>query len=148
MSVEAAGAALYIVFAPGFLTAWGMGNEGNYPDVLALGTLMLALGSRYLADEIDGVPASFWMGLLGGIAFWIHILATYYLVAAVGILAPLGFLMGLLFPQGIRLVDVLRLLTKAIRPLPDQWSGLKDREQVLDLKLALSQCPWPRPLRG
>jgi lysyl-tRNA synthetase class 2 len=29
------------------------------------------------------------------------------------------------------LVEELRLLTKAIRPLPDQWSGLKDREQVL-----------------
>jgi lysyl-tRNA synthetase class 2 len=29
------------------------------------------------------------------------------------------------------LVEGLRLLTKAIRPLPDQWSGLKDREQVL-----------------
>jgi len=29
------------------------------------------------------------------------------------------------------LVEKLRLLTKAIRPLPDQWSGLKDREQVL-----------------
>src|SRR5262249_45292291 len=29
------------------------------------------------------------------------------------------------------LVEALRLLTKAIRPLPDQWSGLKDREQVL-----------------
>lgn len=29
------------------------------------------------------------------------------------------------------LADELRLLTKAIRPLPDQWSGLKDREQVL-----------------
>lgn len=29
------------------------------------------------------------------------------------------------------LVESLRLLTKAIRPLPDQWSGLKDREQVL-----------------
>jgi lysyl-tRNA synthetase class 2 len=29
------------------------------------------------------------------------------------------------------LVEQLRLLTKAIRPLPDQWSGLKDREQVL-----------------
>jgi len=28
-------------------------------------------------------------------------------------------------------VDSLRLLSKAIRPLPDQWSGLKDREQVL-----------------
>lgn len=29
------------------------------------------------------------------------------------------------------LVEKLRLLTKAVRPLPDQWSGLKDREQVL-----------------
>jgi lysyl-tRNA synthetase class 2 len=29
------------------------------------------------------------------------------------------------------LVETLRLLTKAIRPLPDQWAGLKDREQVL-----------------
>src|SRR5580692_3199724 len=29
------------------------------------------------------------------------------------------------------LVEQLRLLTKALRPLPDQWSGLKDREQVL-----------------
>jgi lysyl-tRNA synthetase class 2 len=29
------------------------------------------------------------------------------------------------------LVRSLRLLAKAIRPLPDQWSGLKDREQVL-----------------
>ena len=29
------------------------------------------------------------------------------------------------------LVEKLRLLPKAIRPLPDQWSGLKDREQVL-----------------
>ena len=29
------------------------------------------------------------------------------------------------------LVEQLRLLTKAMRPLPDQWSGLKDREQVL-----------------
>jgi len=29
------------------------------------------------------------------------------------------------------LVEQLRVLTKALRPLPDQWSGLKDREQVL-----------------
>jgi lysyl-tRNA synthetase, class II len=29
------------------------------------------------------------------------------------------------------MVEGLRLLTKAIRPLPDQWSGLKDREQIL-----------------
>lgn len=83
---ESIAAALYIVFAPGFLTAWGMGNEGNYPDVLALGTLMLALGFRFLKDEVDGRSAAFWIGILGGIAFWIHILATYYLLAAVFIL--------------------------------------------------------------
>jgi lysyl-tRNA synthetase class 2 len=29
------------------------------------------------------------------------------------------------------LVESLRVLTKSVRPLPDQWSGLKDREQVL-----------------
>lgn len=29
------------------------------------------------------------------------------------------------------LVEQLRLLSKALRPLPDQWFGLKDREQVL-----------------
>ncbi len=40
---------------PGFLTAWGMGNEGSYPDVLALGTLMLALGFRFLKDEVEGL---------------------------------------------------------------------------------------------
>jgi len=78
--------ALYIVFAPGFLTAWGMGNEGSYPDVLALGTLMLALGFRFLKDEVGGWSAAFWIGVLGGVAFWIHILATYYLLTAVGIL--------------------------------------------------------------
>jgi hypothetical protein len=83
---ESVAAALYIVFAPGFLTAWGMGNEGSYPDVLALGTLMLALGFRFLKDEVDGRAAAFWIGVLGGIAFWIHILATYYLLAAVFIL--------------------------------------------------------------
>jgi lysyl-tRNA synthetase class 2 len=28
-------------------------------------------------------------------------------------------------------VEIFRILTKAIRPLPDQWHGLKDREQIL-----------------
>lgn len=28
-------------------------------------------------------------------------------------------------------VETFRILTKAIRPLPDQWAGLKDREQIL-----------------
>jgi hypothetical protein len=83
---ESIAAGLYIVFAPGFLTAWGMGNEGSYPDVLVLGTLMLLIGAWFLKDEIRGVPAAFWIGLVGGIAFWVHVLATYYLIAALGIL--------------------------------------------------------------
>jgi hypothetical protein len=83
---ESITAGLYIVFAPGFLTAWGMGNEGSYPDVMVLGTVMLLLGARFLKDEMGGVPAAFSMGIVGGIAFWVHVLATYYLMAALAIL--------------------------------------------------------------
>ncbi|MEI6782086.1 MAG: lysine--tRNA ligase [Verrucomicrobiota bacterium] len=45
------------------------------------------------------------------------------------------------------LVETLRLLTKSIRPLPDQWSGLKDRELVLRkryLDLILDPKPHER----
>jgi lysyl-tRNA synthetase class 2 len=45
------------------------------------------------------------------------------------------------------LVEQLRLLTKAIRPLPDQWSGLKDRELVLRkryLDVILDRAPQER----
>jgi lysyl-tRNA synthetase class 2 len=45
------------------------------------------------------------------------------------------------------LVEQLRILTKAIRPLPDQWSGLKDRELVLRkryLDLILDNQPHSR----
>jgi len=45
------------------------------------------------------------------------------------------------------LVETLRLLTKAIRPLPDQWSGLKDRELVLRkryLDIILDRKPHER----
>lgn len=45
------------------------------------------------------------------------------------------------------LVERLRLLTKALRPLPDQWAGLKDRELVLRkryLDLILDRQPQER----
>ena len=80
-------AAGYVIVAPGFLTAWGMGNEGNYVDVMLFGTLMLMLGARFAKDEGSGTKTAFWMGVLGGLAFWTHILATYYLLTAVGVLA-------------------------------------------------------------
>jgi glycerol uptake facilitator-like aquaporin len=83
---EAFIASLYIVVAPSFLTAWGMHNEGNYVDVLAFGTAMLVLGSHMLREPEGRVRRAFWMGILGGLAFWAHILATYYLLAAMLVL--------------------------------------------------------------
>ncbi len=79
-------AVAYVVAAPGFLTVWTMHNEGSYGDVLALGTLMLVLGARLLQEEDGRWRRAFWLGILGGLAFWVHILATYYLLAALAVL--------------------------------------------------------------
>ena len=84
---EASVAAVYVIAAPGFLTAWGMGNEGNYVDVMLLGTLMLAIAARWMRGGGAGFSEAFWIGVLGGLAFWTHILATYYLLTVVGVLA-------------------------------------------------------------
>jgi hypothetical protein len=83
---ESALAVSYVLFAPGFLTAWGMHNEGNYIDVLAFGTAMLVLGCRLLVESEGRLRRAFWLGLLGGLAFWAHILATYYLIAALAVI--------------------------------------------------------------
>ena len=83
---EALVAAGYVILAPGFLTAWGMGNEGNYVDVMLFGTLMLWLCSRWMTSDAPGYTSWFWVGVLGGLAFWTHILATYYLLTAVIVL--------------------------------------------------------------
>lgn len=74
-------AAIYVIVAPGFLTAWGMGNEGNYVDVMLFGTLMLWLTARWMQEPGEGFAHWFWIGVLGGLAFWTHILATYYLLS-------------------------------------------------------------------
>ena len=81
-------ACVYVIIAPGFLTAWGIHNQGSYLDVLFLGTCMLAIGARWLLakDRQEHLAPAFWIGLLGGVAFWTHILATYYLLTAVGLL--------------------------------------------------------------
>jgi hypothetical protein len=93
--LEALFAAGYVVVAPGFLTAWGMGNEGNYLDVLLFGTLALLYGVRLLKrkrEPTDPSPTStseaklvFFMGLYCGLAFWTHILATYYILTCVAV---------------------------------------------------------------
>jgi hypothetical protein len=88
---EAALAAGLAVLSPGFLTAWGVKADGSYVEVLAFGTAVLALGARMLAEPGAGTPRAFWMGLFGGLAFWAHILATYYLLTAVLVIFAVGW---------------------------------------------------------
>jgi len=75
-------AASYAIVSPGFLTAWGVHNDGGYVDVLALGTASLVLGVRVLAERDGRSRRAFWMGVLCGVGFWVHILTTYYVLAA------------------------------------------------------------------
>lgn len=84
-------AALYAILSPGFLTAWGMHNEGSYLDVAFFGTALLAIGARLLRDGERPLWRSFWMGVCGGFAFWVHILATYYLLTAMALVVSLDW---------------------------------------------------------
>jgi hypothetical protein len=111
-------AASYIVLSPGFLTSWGMHNEGNYVDVLAFGTAMLALGCRILVKSEGRLHRAFWLGLLGGLAFWAHILATYYLIAALLVLVAADWSRRIVlrlaaFAGGLLLGDLPGLLWNA-----------------------------------
>ena len=93
---EALLAASFVIIAPGFLTAWGMSNEGNYVDVMLFGTLMLWLCACWMRSDSCGSYYWFWIGVLGGLAFWTHVLATYYLLTV--------FLVMVLFRFGPQLV--------------------------------------------
>ncbi|HUG54507.1 MAG TPA: glycosyltransferase family 39 protein [Vicinamibacteria bacterium] len=70
----AVAAGLYAAFAPAFVTRYSLSNDGNYVEVLALGTwaLVVALG----AAAREGSSRAFGIGLLLGLAFWCHILAV------------------------------------------------------------------------
>jgi hypothetical protein len=74
-------ATAYAALGPAFLTRYSLSNDGNYVEVLALGTWALWLAARW-ATEADGRPTlAFAAGLLLGLAFWCHILAVIHLVA-------------------------------------------------------------------
>jgi hypothetical protein len=78
-------AGLYLAFAPAFVTRYSLSNDGNYVEVLALGTWALVLAARWLGSGEPPRPASAAAaGLLLGLAFWCHILAAIA-IAAVGI---------------------------------------------------------------
>ena len=81
----ATAAALYLAFAPAFVTRYGLSNDGNYVEVLALGTWAIVLAARWLdSKEPPATASAATAGILLGLAFWCHILAAIH-IAAVGI---------------------------------------------------------------
>lgn len=80
-TVRAAG--LYAAFAPAFVTRYSVSNDGNYVEVLALGTWAAVLAARWLRAPDAPMPA-LPVGLLLGLAGWCHILALIPL-AAIGL---------------------------------------------------------------
>jgi hypothetical protein len=86
-------AGLYAAFAPTFVTQYSLSNDGNYVEVLALGTWALWLCARWLEEPARRSTLALWAGLLLGLAAWCHILAVIH-VAAVGLV--------LLVPAGVR----------------------------------------------
>jgi hypothetical protein len=100
-------AGLYAAFAPAFVTHYSLSNDGNYVEVLALGTWALVCAIRWWQEPDGRGTLALCAGLLLGVAFWCHILAIIHL-AAVGLvllsagwrslrswlLCALGFVVG------------------------------------------------------
>jgi len=80
----ALGAGLYAAFAPAFVTRYSLSNDGNYVEVLALGTLALMLAVRWAREPARRGVLAVALGVVLGVAFWCHILAVIH-VAAVGL---------------------------------------------------------------
>jgi hypothetical protein len=79
-------AGLYAAFSPAFLTRYSLSNDGNYVEVLALGTCALWLGARWTREPAARPTLALAIGLLLGLAFWCHILAVIHLAALVVVL--------------------------------------------------------------
>jgi hypothetical protein len=74
-------AGLYAAFSPPFLTRYSLSNDGNYVEVLALGTWALWLAARWTRESDSRGPLAFAAGLLLGLGFWCHILAVIHVAA-------------------------------------------------------------------
>ncbi len=77
----AAGTGLYLAFSPPYVTRYSLSNDGNYVEVLALGTLALLLAVRWLEAPEARPTLALGAGVLLGLAFWCHILAVIHLAA-------------------------------------------------------------------
>jgi hypothetical protein len=80
----AVAAGLYVAFAPAYVTHYSLSNDGNYVEVLALGTWALVLAIRWWREDESRPTLALATGLLLGLAFWCHILAVLH-VAAIGL---------------------------------------------------------------
>lgn len=106
-------AAVYLAFAPAFVTRYSLSNDGNYVEVLALGAAALLAVVAWDEDRAR-VALPLVGGLLLGLAFWCHILAVIPAAAAglvvlgagraaapaawrLGVGAALGYAPGLLW---------------------------------------------------
>ena len=74
-------AGLYAAFSPAFVTRYSLSNDGNYVEVLALGTWALWLAARATIEVEERGRLGLLAGLLLGLAFWCHILAVIHLAA-------------------------------------------------------------------
>jgi hypothetical protein len=91
----AMGTGLYLAFSPPYVTRYSLSNDGNYVEVLALGTLALLLAVRWLEAPEARPPLAMCAGVLLGLAFWCHILGVIHLTAfglALLLAAPWGAL--------------------------------------------------------
>jgi hypothetical protein len=83
-------AGLYAAFSPPFLTRYSLSNDGNYVEVLALGTWALWLAARWTQERDTRKHLAFAAGLLLGLGFWCHILAVIHLAAIAAVFALAG----------------------------------------------------------
>jgi hypothetical protein len=77
-------AGLFAALAPTFVTRYSLSNDGNYVEVLALGTLALLAGVRWAREPPARGSLALVLGVLLGLAFWCHILAVVH-AAALGL---------------------------------------------------------------
>ena len=105
----ALGAGFLAAFSPTFITQYSLSNDGNYAEVLALGTWALLLLVLWLEREKSRAALSLAAGVLLGLAFWCHILAiAHVMTVALVMLAVAG---GASSGPGLRSVRAWRSAT-------------------------------------
>jgi hypothetical protein len=87
-------AGLFAAFSPAFVTRYSLSNDGNYVEVLALGTWALWLAARAAREEEHRETLALAAGLLLGLGFWCHILAVVHLAAIAALFAILAAAAG------------------------------------------------------